>query len=37
VVPWTIIEKWHREGSYVPYPDSELLEMLLRVKVCSFR
>jgi len=32
VVPWTVIEKWHKEGSYVPYPDSVLLEMLMRVK-----
>jgi ELP3 family radical SAM enzyme/protein acetyltransferase len=23
VVPWTIIQKWHREGKYVPYFDSD--------------
>ncbi|KAG5183177.1 ELP3 like acetyltransferase [Tribonema minus] len=32
VVPWTVIEKWHREGTYIPYADSDLLEMLMRVK-----
>lgn len=32
VVPWTVIEKWHREGTYIPYSDASLLEMLIRVK-----
>ena len=32
VVPWTVIEKWHREGKYVPYSDKALFDMLMRVK-----
>lgn len=32
VVPWTIIDKWHREGSYVPYPEDQLFELILSVK-----
>ena len=32
VVPWTVIEKWHREGLYVPYSDKRLFDMLMRVK-----
>jgi histone acetyltransferase (RNA polymerase elongator complex component) len=32
VVPWTVIEKWHREGLYVPYSDKSLFDMLMRVK-----
>eukprot|EP00638_Chattonella_subsalsa_P009222 CAMPEP_0117757264 /NCGR_PEP_ID=MMETSP0947-20121206/14620_1 /TAXON_ID=44440 /ORGANISM="Chattonella subsalsa, Strain CCMP2191" /LENGTH=604 /DNA_ID=CAMNT_0005577109 /DNA_START=68 /DNA_END=1882 /DNA_ORIENTATION=+ len=32
VVPWTIIEKWHKDGSYVPYSDEKLFELILRVK-----
>ncbi len=32
VVPWTVIEKWHANGTYKPYPDAELFELLLRIK-----
>ena len=32
VVPWTLIETWFKEGSYVPYPDSELFQLLIEVK-----
>ncbi|CAM9957614.1 unnamed protein product, partial [Phaeothamnion confervicola] len=32
VVPWTVIEKWHRSGKYVPYPDEKLYELLVRTK-----
>ncbi len=32
VVPWTVIEKWHTNGTYKPYPDAELFELLLRIK-----
>lgn len=33
IVPWTVIDKWHREGSYVPYPEDQLFELILAVKV----
>lgn len=32
VVPFTRIEKWYRDGSYVPYPLKELLEVLIEFK-----
>ena len=32
IVPWTVIKKWYDEGSYVPYPDNDLFELLMRVK-----
>jgi ELP3 family radical SAM enzyme/protein acetyltransferase len=32
VVPWTLIEKWHAEGKYLPYSDSILTELLLKIK-----
>lgn len=32
VVPYTEIEKWHREGLYKPYPEEELEEVLLETK-----
>ncbi|CAN0182944.1 unnamed protein product, partial [Laminaria digitata] len=32
VVPWTLIDKWHRDGSYVPYPEDQLFELILSVK-----
>ncbi|CAM9610005.1 unnamed protein product, partial [Discosporangium mesarthrocarpum] len=32
VVPWTVIDKWHREGSYVPYSEDQLFELIIRVK-----
>lgn len=28
-----MIDKWHREGSYVPYPEDQLFELILAVKV----
>ena len=33
IVPWTIIKKWYEEGKYVPYPDNDLVKLL--VEVCS--
>lgn len=30
--PWTIIEKWQREGKYKPYPNEQMTELLLEVK-----
>jgi histone acetyltransferase (RNA polymerase elongator complex component) len=30
--PYTVIEKWYREGSYMPYPESELVPVLLEMK-----
>eukprot|EP00903_Cladosiphon_okamuranus_P019815 g18212.t1 len=32
IVPWTVIDKWHREGSYTPYPEDQLFELILSVK-----
>ncbi|KAJ1452710.1 hypothetical protein M885DRAFT_526045 [Pelagophyceae sp. CCMP2097] len=32
VTPWTVIKKWFDEGSYVPYADLELHELLCAVK-----
>lgn len=32
IVPWTVIKKWFDEGSYVPYPEDDLFELLIRVK-----
>lgn len=35
VVPWTKIKKWHEEGSYIPYTDTDpqnLIDVLLHVK-----
>lgn len=31
VTPWTVIKKWFEEGSYVPYGDGALAELLLDV------
>jgi len=32
VTPWTVIEKWYKEGLYVPYGEEELTELLIRWK-----
>jgi len=32
VTPWTVIHKWHAEGSFVPYPDEQLVETILDAK-----
>ena len=32
VVPWSVVKKWHDEGSYVPYDLDEMFELLMRVK-----
>lgn len=32
VVPYTKIEKWYKEGTYVPYSNDELIELLVYVK-----
>lgn len=34
--PYTVIEKWFREGSYVPYPETELVPVLLDMKAAVF-
>ena len=34
--PYTVIEKWFREGSYVPYPETELVPVLLDMKPAVF-
>ncbi|KUF76528.1 hypothetical protein AM587_10002302 [Phytophthora nicotianae] len=32
ITPWTVIKKWYDEGSYVPYGDDKLIELLMDVK-----
>uniref|UniRef100_A0A7S2RIL5 tRNA carboxymethyluridine synthase n=1 Tax=Mucochytrium quahogii TaxID=96639 RepID=A0A7S2RIL5_9STRA len=32
VTPWTLIKKWYDEGKFVPYPDEDLIEVIVRVK-----
>jgi ELP3 family radical SAM enzyme/protein acetyltransferase len=34
--PYTVIEKWYREGLYMPYPETELVPVLLEMKVAMF-
>jgi histone acetyltransferase (RNA polymerase elongator complex component) len=36
LVPWTDIEKWYREGSYVPYSPSILERLLIDMKQLVF-
>lgn len=31
-VPYTVIEKWQKEGKYMPYPETELTPILLDMK-----
>ena len=31
ITPWTKIKEWFEAGSYVPYPDEQLVDLLLRV------
>jgi len=28
VTPWTLIKQWHSQGTYVPYSDADLIEVL---------
>lgn len=32
ITPWTVIKKWFEEGSYVPYDEATLIELLIHVK-----
>ena len=32
VTPWTVIKRWHDEGSYTPYGESELAQLLAEVR-----
>jgi len=32
IVPWTKIAKWNEEGTYKPYSDEKLFDLLIRVK-----
>jgi histone acetyltransferase (RNA polymerase elongator complex component) len=36
VVPWTVIEKWYKAGSYVPYDETLLREVLIDTKSAIF-
>lgn len=35
-VPWTDIEKWYKEGTYVPYSKEELLDVIISLKTMMF-
>ena len=32
IVPWTVIEKMFKNGSYIPYGNDELIELIIKVK-----
>lgn len=32
ITPWTVIKKWYDQGTYVPYEDEKLVELLMDVK-----
>ncbi|KAG7402077.1 hypothetical protein PHYBOEH_007291 [Phytophthora boehmeriae] len=32
ITPWTVIKKWYDEGSYVPYDEDKLIDLLMDVK-----
>lgn len=36
-VPWTMIEKWFKEGTYVPYAEDELLDLILEIKTMMLK
>lgn len=36
ITPWTEIEKWYRDGSYVPYAEDDLVDLLLDMKTFIF-
>jgi len=31
-VPWTVIQKWHEKGEYIPYGDDKIVDVLCEVK-----
>lgn len=36
VVPWTEIEEWYKDGSYGPYDDKEVLDLVIDIKTFVF-
>lgn len=36
IVPWTDIETWYKDGSYVPYEEAQLVKMLIKMKTLVF-
>lgn len=32
VTPWSVIEKWHKKGLYIPYDEEELFKVIIRAK-----
>lgn len=36
VVPWTEIEKWYKEGTYKPYGEEELIDVIVTLKTLMF-
>jgi histone acetyltransferase (RNA polymerase elongator complex component) len=36
VVPWTQIEQWYKDGSYIPYNDEALIDVLINLKTFMF-
>jgi ELP3 family radical SAM enzyme/protein acetyltransferase len=35
-VPWTDIEKWFKDGSYTPYDDEKLMDLVINIKTFVF-
>merc|ERR1712176_129922 len=31
-VPWTVIKKWNESGEYIPYPQEDLIELMIWIK-----
>lgn len=36
ITPWTEIEKWYREGTYVQYPEADLIDTMILFKSLVF-
>lgn len=32
VTPWSVIEKWHKSGRFIPYSEEELMRVIMKVK-----
>ncbi len=33
ITPWTLIQKWYEKGTFVPYSEEELLQVLMKTKI----
>jgi ELP3 family radical SAM enzyme/protein acetyltransferase len=36
IVPFTDIEKWYRDGTYIPYPQKNMIDLIIKMKKCMF-